>query len=591
MSSRRDLFFITALWIFLGISHSGNCATVGFQPALVHQVAADPTGSSLATAIGDFDGDGNADIAVAYSADQASASDGYVSVWIGSENGTFSFGNNFIAGKNPYSIAAADFDGDGNLDLVVSNLGIDHTNGGFLSGSVSVLLGIGNGTFQDHVDYATGLGPNSVAVGDFNGDGRLDFAVKAAADHLINVFLGHGDGTFRPHIDTATGDSGIVGELAVADFNQDGKTDLVVAGAYAGGVVRILLGNGDGTFQPGASFDQAGPFGRSLAAGDLDGDGKIDLVVSHANFGNATASGTSVMLGHGDGTFAHATTLPKTKCHVGTPFIADVDGDGKLDIVTISGGGPLEGFCGFLGLGDVLVFRGNGDGTFKTPDVFNTEYAYNLIAVGDLDGDNAPDLVTMDNIEDSLANTIGVALNITGADFSISTSSSSLGTIRRGQSATTTLSFEHLNNFDEPVAVGCSVQPATTAAPTCSITPSSLSFDGSGHATATLTFSTSATSASLAPSPKVDMDLSGFLCLPLAGMVLIGTSLASGRSAKNRLLVCLSGVVLLSGVLLQTACGGGSNGNGGSQATTYTVTITGMSEATNHSTTMNVIVR
>src|SRR4029077_18747665 len=134
-------------------------------------------GSSLATAIGDFDGDGNADIAVAYSADQASASDGYVSVWIGSENGTFSFGNNFIAGKNPYSIAAADFDGDGNLDLVVSNLGIDHTNGGFLSGSVSVLLGNGNGTFQDHVDYATGLGPNSVAVGDFNGDGRLDFAV------------------------------------------------------------------------------------------------------------------------------------------------------------------------------------------------------------------------------------------------------------------------------------------------------------------------------------------------------------------------------------------------------------------------------
>jgi FG-GAP-like repeat len=119
-------------------------------------------------------------------------------------------------------------------------------------------------------------------------------------------------------------------------------------------------------------------FGWYLAVGDFNGDGKLDLVIT---FGGL-ASGTSVVLGNGDGTFAHATTLPttNTECHVGTPLVADFDGDGSLDIAIMGYGGHGGGFCFFTGTGTVLVFAGNGDGTFKAPATFTTSNAGDLVA-------------------------------------------------------------------------------------------------------------------------------------------------------------------------------------------------------------------
>jgi hypothetical protein len=524
-------------------------------------------------AVGDFNADGKPDLAVASSGDPQVGDDGDVSILLGNGDGTFQPALSVAAGKNPFSIAVGDFNADGHADLVVANNGINPA-GGWLPGMVSVLLGNGDGTFQAHVDYATGNGPVSVAIGDFNGDHVLDLAVAARSENVVSVLLGNGDGTFKAHVDYAA-----YGEVAVAvaDFNHDGKADLAAAGS-------VLEGNGDGTFQSPLSYAPGG-FGKSVASGDFNDDGKVDLVVAYHNFGNATASGVSVLLGNGDGTFAQGNTLATktTGCGVGSPFPADFDGDGKLDVVVIAGGGAREGLCGFLGHGTILVFRGNGDGTFQPPASFTTTSAWNLAAAADLDGNKSPDLVTVNGTLGRSDNTISVLLNSTGADFSISASALMPGTVSRGLSSTSTVTLAHLNSFDNPVALSCSVQPAQSA-PSCSLNPHSVSFDANGNATATLTISTGPATASLVPaSVRYGGRPLGLLWLPLAGFALMGAGL--GCRSSNRLVRAALGALLLGGLIFQAAC------NGGPASQAYTVTITGTSDATQHSTTATLTVQ
>src|SRR5262249_28873301 len=155
--------------------------------------------------------------------------------------------------------------------------------------------------------------------------------------NVVSVLLGKGDGTFKPHVDYATGTGGGNGAVAVADFNRDGRADLAVAGRFGSGIAGILQGNGGGTFLAPVSFEPAGLFGRSLAVGDFNGDGKIDLVVTFANFGNGTASGVSVLPGNGDASFSAGRTLStgSAGCHAGSPILADFNGDGRLDLAVI----------------------------------------------------------------------------------------------------------------------------------------------------------------------------------------------------------------------------------------------------------------
>jgi hypothetical protein len=272
-------------------------------------------------------------------------------------------------------------------------------------------------------------------------------------------------------------------------------------------------------------------------------------------------------------------------CENSYPIAADFDGDGKLDLAVMGGFSFEDGFCVGYHL-DVLVLAGNGNGTFQAALTFiATDVANTILGAAsfDLNGDKSPDLVTVNN-----DNTISVLLNGTGADFSISTSAPNPGTVSRGQSSTSIVTLNHLNAFDNPVALTCSVQPAQ-AAPTCSLNPSSVTFDANGNATATLTINTGAATASLVPaSLRHDSRPLHFLWLPVAGFALIGASFGSSRSTRRRLTVSLLGGILFGGLIFQAACGGGSSGSG---STTYTITVTGTSGSTQHSATTTLTVR
>jgi hypothetical protein len=229
-------------------------------------------------ATGDFNGDGKLDLVIADNGNffaNPLAGGSKVSVLLGNGDGTFQNSREFPAGPYPRSVAIGDFDGDGNPDLAV-------TNDGDNLARVSILLGNGDGTFAAPVAYTTARDTQVVVTRDFNGDGELDLAVTAYRANVVSVLLGNGDGTFQEHQDFAAGDS--PGAMVVADFNGDSKLDLAVGnfdpavGSVKEGTINVLLGNGDGTFQTPIETILARTI-YDLEAGDLDGDGYLDMVV------------------------------------------------------------------------------------------------------------------------------------------------------------------------------------------------------------------------------------------------------------------------------------------------------------------------
>jgi hypothetical protein len=235
-------------------------------------------------------------------------------VLLGQGDGTFLPAQSFPAGTGPRSVAVGDFNGDGKLDLAVADYGY-YGNGQ----TVSVLLGNGDGTFQAAQSFPAGTAPNSVAVGDFNGDGKPDLAVANLYSGTVSVLLGNGDGTFLPAVTDAAGVH--PSSVAVGDFNGDGILDLAVAG-YGG--VRVLLGNGNGTFQT-TNFSYV-PGSVSVAVGRFNGDGFPDLAAANAASNNVSILLNDATWPRGPGRASGGSSHPRFPQRLPPPAVFDFTG-------------------------------------------------------------------------------------------------------------------------------------------------------------------------------------------------------------------------------------------------------------------------
>jgi photosystem II stability/assembly factor-like uncharacterized protein/streptogramin lyase len=324
-------------------------------------------------ATGDFRGDGKTDLVV------ANGGSNNVSVLLGNGNGTFQAAQNYATGNGPVAVAVGDFTGTGKEDLAVVNNS---------SNTVSILLGNGDGTFSAGATCTVGQSPTSVTVGDFNRDGILDLAVTSGVigPGTVTILLGNGDGTFRLgasySVDTQPQ------QVVAADLRGDGNLDLITANWGSGsspGSVSVLLGNGDGTFQSAVNYP-AGYGVTSVTAGDFNGDGRPDLAA--VNVDNTV----SVFLNNGNGTFQNPTAyyVPGAGRYV---TAADVNGDGLFDLVVAGDGNNTV--CVLDGNGDGTFRRAvsnpSGLGTWELavgsftgdgkPDVAVTNYDSNTVSV------------------------------------------------------------------------------------------------------------------------------------------------------------------------------------------------------------------
>ena len=228
----------------------------------------------------------------------------------------------------------ADVNGDGKPDLLVANLFADPNLTG--NGAVAVLLGNGDGTFGAAQSYDSGSpAAFSLAVSDLNGDGKLD-VVLVHERGVLGVLLGNGDGTFQAAQTYSTGGQGSY-SIAIADVNGDGKPDVLVTNEVVDNsstsAAGVLLGNGDGTLQPAEIYSTRAIDAQSIAVADVNGDGKPDLIVAHANSVVANSSPVAVLLGNGDGTFMKAQTYYSGGNNALSIVVADVNGDGKPDLI------------------------------------------------------------------------------------------------------------------------------------------------------------------------------------------------------------------------------------------------------------------
>ena len=366
----------------------------------------------------DVNGDGRLDLIVTNGCSEATCigppPNGTVAVLLGNGDGTFKSAVSYSPGgvaSDLASVAVADVNGDGKPDLLVAIVSANFGEGG-----AGVFLGNGDGTFRPMVAYDSGgMAADSIAVADVNGDGQLDLLMANADSSTAGVLLGNGDGTFQSPLVYDAGGY-LPRSIAVGDVNSDGKLDLVLASTCGNlvpctgnfdGRISILLGNGDGTFNPPMIFDSGGYQSASVAVADVNDDGRLDLVALNVcinSLGVVNCGTVDVLLGNGDGTFQPAVSYSNGGGGVGSVAISDVNGDGKPDLVTVSCCGSVVG-----------VLLGNGDGTFQPVITYNPGGAEpEALAIADVNDDGKPDVL----VTNTPSNNVGVLINNTPFDTS-----------------------------------------------------------------------------------------------------------------------------------------------------------------------------
>ena len=362
---------------------------------------------------------------------------------------------------------AADFNGDGKLDLAMANQN---------DGTVSILLGNGNGTFQPPANVGGFITPTWIAVGDFNGDGKLDLAVTDGGSASVAILLGNGDGTFA--IGTALSTNQFPVYVVTGDFNGDGKLDLAatdVPGSVPKRGVRVFLGNGDGTFQNGIEYASNADYLQMIAA-DMNGDGKLDLIAAvsccDAHSGNA-----ALLLGNGDGTFqaakyysANATALALAA--------GDFFADGSMDLA-VSGGAfrgsnlvillqtPAIFSPGSLGFQTLAV---GSTSSSQTATLTNVGAGPLLISGRAVQGTNPGDFAESDDCPASLAQGAKCTVTVTFSPTSDGTRSAAVNFSATGAPKLQSLALKGIGTFAGlspaslafgSVPVGSTSQPQT----------------------------------------------------------------------------------------------------------------------------------
>jgi len=346
------------------------------------------SGSQLKAAItaADIATTGTASVTVVNPAPGGTSNVAFFSVTVPTASVTYSVASSPAAGYNPNSVAVGDFNGDGKLDLAVANYG---------EGTVSILLGDGTGNFTLVSSPVVNGSPYSVATGDFNGDGKLDLVVANSNTDTVSVLLGDGTGNFNLASSPGTGSRPT--SVAVGDFNEDGNLDLAVANVFSD-TVSILLGDGTGHFTP-LSSPAVGDEPISVATGDFNGDGNLDLAVV------AELGSISILLGDGTGNFTLGPSPIVSGEHISVAT-GDFNGDGNLDLAVAN-----------FGSGTVSVLLGDGAGAFtliSSPEVGGV--LPQSVAVGDFNGDGKLDLATANE----LTNNVSVLLGDGTGNFTLS---------------------------------------------------------------------------------------------------------------------------------------------------------------------------
>jgi len=277
----------------------------------------------------------------------------------------------YPVGKNPTAVTTGDLNHDSFTDVITTNIGSD---------TLSILLGNGDGTFQDQMQLHVCQEPRSLAMHDFNHDDHLDVALACSGGDEVEILLGRGNGKFQegPHYPVYRTPVSLVSE----DVNGDHHPDLVVA--LRNDKVKVFLGKGTGEFRLGPQYEY-GDTPTSVALADLNEDGKLDLIVTN---GGAMSHGVAVWVGNGDGSFRDPKDYPAGKRSLGVS-LADFNTDGHTDLLVING--EKDSFTALLG---------NGNGTFQSGKDAGANAGPNYGLARDFNGDHIEDVAIV-NLQSS----------------------------------------------------------------------------------------------------------------------------------------------------------------------------------------------